>query len=119
MRAMGLGIGLGREACGLLEQSVQLPGAQARAFGKLAQGRRGLLGLQPAAASGHQGRGVGSGIAGLIHGLVGHGMSFWVIGCPTLRSPEHPRIPPLADPKSTRLNSSHPVISYAVLCLYK
>src|SRR5205807_4860095 len=36
-----------------------------------------------------------------------------------LASPGHPRVEARADRKSTRLNSSHLVISYAVFCLKK
>src|SRR5438034_6339662 len=45
-------------------------------------------------------------LAGLIH-----------IGTPTKPSEDRPR--PALDRKSTRLNSSHTVISYAVFCLKK
>src|SRR5256885_12986905 len=38
---------------------------------------------------------------------------------PAARSSSWPRAPPTRDRKSTRLNSSHLVISYAVFCLKK
>src|SRR2546426_7844822 len=38
---------------------------------------------------------------------------------PILASADNPRLPAHADRKSTRLNSSHLVISYAVFCLKK
>src|SRR5207244_6502208 len=37
----------------------------------------------------------------------------------TVRSMGHPRLSTLQDRKSTRLNSSHQIISYAVFCLKK
>src|SRR5690625_7600003 len=45
------------------------------------------------------------------HGALGHGRHAWVLGV------EHG--PPAGDRKSTRLNSSHVAISYAVFCLKK
>src|SRR5947207_12479838 len=36
-----------------------------------------------------------------------------------LLADDHPRFPEMEDRKSTRLNSSHTVISYAVFCLKK
>src|SRR2546422_2948199 len=60
----------------------------------------------------------------LVHGSVGSGWSTWWAQRPlaesfTLVVPDRPGSPPNPDRKSTRLNSSHGYISYAVFCLKK